>query len=84
MRPGRILLGILLALALLSLMVYLFGNTRLDVQGSGLDDGSVTFETQFPNAACRKTFTAQFPFVGLECQTMPNPGATGSRPSAQP
>lgn len=68
MKPGRILLGILVALALLSLMVYVFGNTRLNVQGSSLEDGSMTFETQFPNAACRKTFKAEFPFVKLECK----------------
>ena len=75
MKPGRILLGILVALALLSLLVYVFGNTRLNMQGSSLEDGSVTFETQFPKVSCRKTFTAEFPFVRLECKKTPEPSS---------
>ena len=67
MRLVRFLLGALLAFALLSLLVYLFGATRLQVQGSSLDGGSLTFETQLPNATCRKEVTAEFPFVRLEC-----------------
>ena len=67
MRLRRILLGVVLTLALLSLAVYLFGNTRLNVQGSNLADGSLSLETQFPNATCRKILTLDFPFVKLKC-----------------
>ena len=82
MKPGRVFLGAVLA-ALLSLMVYLIGNTRLDVRDSG-PGGSLSVATRLPNATCHKTLTTEFPFVRLECQTVPNPGGTGSRPSAQP
>ena len=71
MRLRRILLGVVLALALLGLAVYLFGNTRLNVQGSSLDDGSLSLETQFPSATCRKILTFDFPFVKLECEKTP-------------
>ena len=67
MRLRRILLGVVLTLALLSLAIYLFSNTRLQVQGSSLDEGSLSLETQFPNATCRKIFTLNFPFIKLKC-----------------
>ena len=81
MKLGRVFLGAVLAVALLSLLVYLFGNTRLDVQGSGR--GGLSVATELPNATCRKTFTAEFPFVRLGCEKA-QPDGTGSRPSAQP
>lgn len=75
MRSGRlrILIGVVLVFALLGWTVYLFGNTRLSLRGSSLEDGSLTFETQFPNASCRKVVILDFPFVKLECEKLPDP-----------
>lgn len=67
MRFGRFVLGALLAVAVLGLLVYLLGNTRMMVQGSSPSDGSLTLKTQLPLAECRKEFTVRFPFVKLEC-----------------
>ena len=69
MKLGRVFLGAVLA-ALLSLLVYLVGNTRLDVQDSGRG-GSLSVVTRLPNATCHKTLTTEFPFVRLECEQKP-------------
>ncbi|CAN5884291.1 hypothetical protein BH24DEI2_BH24DEI2_19840 [soil metagenome] len=69
MRFGRFVLEVFLAVAILGLLVYLLGNTRLTVRGSSPSDGSLTFETQFPNLSCRKTFRTAFPFVRLKCES---------------
>ena len=63
----RILLLLLGITVLISLAAYLLSSTRLTVAGSGLEDGHLTVETQFPNATCKKVLSGEFPFVRLEC-----------------
>ena len=60
------------AILLLGLGSYLLSNTRLDLATA--PDGSVTVETNFPNADCSKTLQRDFPFVHFECETSVSDG----------
>jgi len=62
------LLLVLLALAVIfSLASYMLSNTRLELSGASLEDGSLSVETELPNAKCQKVLKRQFPFVTFKC-----------------
>lgn len=63
----KFLLSLLALLLTVSLAVYLLANTRLELKGSGLEDGSLSIETNLPNATCQKVLKPQFPFVTFDC-----------------
>ena len=67
-RRLKLLGGILACLALIALAAVLLSQTRLTVQGSTVDDGSITLDTALPNAKCKKVLQTDFPFVTFACE----------------
>lgn len=70
----KILLSLLILAALVGVAFYTLSNTRLELSGSSLQDGSLTVETNLPNAKCRKVLKRSFPFVELECHEKSSDG----------
>ena len=64
--------GVLAALLLGGLAVYLLANTRLDTSNS-VQTEQLEIKTEFPNARCNKTVSQTFPFVTLECNPQNSP-----------
>lgn len=63
-------------LALLGwLAIWGLTNTRLDLRSEPGDGGAVSFVTDFPAATCRKSFSADFPFVRFTCEPRGEPSA---------
>ena len=63
----KLLLALLALAATVSLASYMLSNTRLELSGSGLEDGNLSVETELPNASCQKVLKRQFPFVEFKC-----------------
>ncbi len=67
--------GVALAV-LVGLAYLLFNSSTVRLEGSSLQDASLTFEMTLPQATCRKRFSPDFPFVELDCAPLtPNPGS---------
>ena len=71
LRPWLWLLGALATVALVAgLAVLLLSSTSFSVDA---ENGSATTETALGDVSCRKTLSAAFPFVRLECRAQERP-----------
>ncbi len=62
---------ILILLSIIGFAIYIAQNTDFNLSGSSLENGQATFETDFPNATCRKVLQFGFPPLRLECKENP-------------
>lgn len=76
----RLLLGLGLTLALLSLLVYVLRRTHVELAPSS--EKAFTLTTAFPRATCHKTLSPEFPFAHFTCnpQSTDEPSASDAYP----